>query len=175
MPATTFGARLRAYRKAAGLTQEELSVLMHYTRASSIAVIERSARLPRPELILLAARALNIAPARLLEGVEDPYDALRRAVLPIASNGPARTRGGGQRDAAIASTVRSSLDAIAQQLTSIGARSAAAAIERARRALAPARPAAADAGSRTAADRAGDVVSPAPRAARRGPRAQRRA
>jgi transcriptional regulator with XRE-family HTH domain len=62
-----FGANVRAARRQRGWTQEDLS------RASGLAVvqvsrIERGAREIRLTTLLALVRALEVSPARLLEG-----------------------------------------------------------------------------------------------------------
>lgn len=73
----TFGAQVRRYRLAFGLSQAELARAMRYARPSSVAVIERDRGLPTPTTILRVAKALNIPTSYLLADVPDPYDRLR--------------------------------------------------------------------------------------------------
>lgn len=63
-----FGARLRAHRTAAGLSQMELAERagMHFTFVSSV---ERGLRNPTLTTILSLAEGLGINPAVLLDGL----------------------------------------------------------------------------------------------------------
>src|ERR1051326_8068841 len=62
VPSLTFGALLRRYRLAAGLTQEELAAQAGLSRRG-IADLELGTRTqPRKETLLLLAEALQLAP-----------------------------------------------------------------------------------------------------------------
>jgi transcriptional regulator with XRE-family HTH domain len=64
----TFGDRVRLFRKAAGLSQEDLADLaeMHRTYLSGI---ERGVRNVSLVNIVRLAKALKISPSQLMEGV----------------------------------------------------------------------------------------------------------
>jgi transcriptional regulator with XRE-family HTH domain len=57
-----FGTVLKRYRRAAGLTQEELAARAGYS-AASISLLERNVRLPTPATIASLAEALDLSPA----------------------------------------------------------------------------------------------------------------
>ncbi len=64
-----FGANLRAARKGAALSQEALAYDAEVDRAA-ISVYERGGREPNLRTVLKLARALQLSPAALLDGVE---------------------------------------------------------------------------------------------------------
>jgi transcriptional regulator with XRE-family HTH domain len=68
-PASRLGVNLRAARKHAGLSQEALAYEAEVDRAA-ISVYERGGRGPNLRTVLKLARALQLRPAALLEGVE---------------------------------------------------------------------------------------------------------
>jgi transcriptional regulator with XRE-family HTH domain len=68
-PGLRFGANLRLARKAAGLSQEMLAYEAEVDRAA-ISVYERGRREPNLRTVLKLARALQLSPITLLEGVE---------------------------------------------------------------------------------------------------------
>lgn len=68
-PGLRFGANLRLARKQAGLSQELLAYDAEVDRAA-ISVYERGGRQPNLRTVLKLARALNLSPMALLEGVE---------------------------------------------------------------------------------------------------------
>jgi len=63
-----FAANLRAAREQRGLSQEALAQVggLHRTE---ISLLERGQREPRLSTIVTLARALNMEPARLLDGI----------------------------------------------------------------------------------------------------------
>ncbi|HEY7891766.1 MAG TPA: helix-turn-helix transcriptional regulator [Solirubrobacteraceae bacterium] len=63
-----FAANLRHHRKRAGLSQESLARMCDLHR-TEISLLERSLRSPRLETIVVLARALELSPAELLEGI----------------------------------------------------------------------------------------------------------
>ncbi len=67
-PALRFGANLRAARKHAGLSQEVLAYDAEVDRAA-ISVYERGGRGPNLRTVLKLARALQLHPAALFDGV----------------------------------------------------------------------------------------------------------
>jgi transcriptional regulator with XRE-family HTH domain len=67
-PGLRFGANLRAARKAAGLSQEQLAYDAVVDRAA-ISVYERGGREPNLRTVLKLARALGLSPVVLLDGV----------------------------------------------------------------------------------------------------------
>jgi transcriptional regulator with XRE-family HTH domain len=68
-PGLCFGANLRAARKGAGLSQEVLAYDAEVDRAA-ISVYERGGREPNLRTVLKLARALQLSPVVLLDGVE---------------------------------------------------------------------------------------------------------
>jgi transcriptional regulator with XRE-family HTH domain len=64
-----FGVHLRAARKGAGLSQEALAYDAEVDRAA-ISVYERGGREPNLRTVLKLARALQLSPVALLDGVE---------------------------------------------------------------------------------------------------------
>jgi transcriptional regulator with XRE-family HTH domain len=64
-----FGVNLRSARKGAGLSQEALAYDADVDRAA-ISVYERGAREPNLRTVLKLARALQLSPMALLDGVE---------------------------------------------------------------------------------------------------------
>lgn len=68
-PEEVFGENLRATRLQRGLSQEALgnAAGLHRTEVS---LLERAAREPRLSTIVKLARALNVRPGRLLDGIE---------------------------------------------------------------------------------------------------------
>jgi transcriptional regulator with XRE-family HTH domain len=64
-----FGANLRTARKGAGLSQEALAYEAEVDRAA-ISVYERGGREPNLRTVLKLARALQLSPVALLDGVE---------------------------------------------------------------------------------------------------------
>ena len=76
---TYFGENLHRCRKAAGLSQEELGIRASLHR-TEIGLLERGARMPRIDTVIKLATALELAPARLLEGIVwNPGDITRGA------------------------------------------------------------------------------------------------
>jgi transcriptional regulator with XRE-family HTH domain len=67
-PGVRFGANLRAARKAAGMSQEALAYEAQVDRAA-ISVYERGGREPNLRTLLKLARALELSPVALLDGV----------------------------------------------------------------------------------------------------------
>lgn len=63
-----FAANLERSRKAAGFTQEELSVRAEIHR-TQVGLLENGKRMPRLETLLKVAGALGVPPAELLEGL----------------------------------------------------------------------------------------------------------
>jgi transcriptional regulator with XRE-family HTH domain len=68
-PGLRFGANLRAARKRARLSQETLAYDAQVDRAA-ISVYERGGREPNLRTVLKLARALQLSPVALLDGVE---------------------------------------------------------------------------------------------------------
>jgi transcriptional regulator with XRE-family HTH domain len=68
-PALRFGVNLRGARKQAGLSQETLAYEAQVDRAA-ISVYERGGREPNLRTLLKLARALQLSPVALLDGVE---------------------------------------------------------------------------------------------------------
>jgi transcriptional regulator with XRE-family HTH domain len=64
-----FGVNLRAARKGAGLSQEALAYDAEVDRAA-ISVYERGGREPNLRTVLKLARALQLSPVALLDGME---------------------------------------------------------------------------------------------------------
>ena len=67
--ATRFGANLARCRKAAGLSQEELSFRASLHR-TQVGMLERGSRIPRIDTLVKLAGSLGVAPGELLEGLE---------------------------------------------------------------------------------------------------------
>jgi len=68
-PVEHFASNLRAARLAAGFSQEALAAACDLHR-TEVSLLERAGREPRLTTIVKLARALAVAPARLLEGIE---------------------------------------------------------------------------------------------------------
>lgn len=68
-PGLRFGVNLRAARKQAGLSQEALAYEAEVDRAA-ISVYERGRRGPNLRTVLKLARALQLSPVALLDGVK---------------------------------------------------------------------------------------------------------
>jgi transcriptional regulator with XRE-family HTH domain len=68
-PGLRFGVNLRAARKQAGLSQEALAYEAEVDRAA-ISVYERGRREPNLRTVLKLARALQLSPVALLDGVK---------------------------------------------------------------------------------------------------------
>ena len=68
-PKRQFAVNVRQRREAAGLSQEALGERCGLHR-TEISLLERAQRDPRLSTIVRVAEALEVAPARLLEGVE---------------------------------------------------------------------------------------------------------
>lgn len=68
-PRERFAQNLRAERVRLGLSQEALGEACDLHR-TEISLLERSARDPRLATIVRLARALDVRPAWLLEGIE---------------------------------------------------------------------------------------------------------
>jgi len=67
--ATHFAANLRRVRKAADLSQEEVGRRSSLHR-TEVGLLERGARVPKVDTLVKLASALDVAPARLLEGID---------------------------------------------------------------------------------------------------------
>lgn len=68
-PVPQFATNLRAARLAAGLSQEALGDACDLHR-TEVSLLERAGREPRLRTITKLARALNLRPAALLDGIE---------------------------------------------------------------------------------------------------------
>lgn len=75
-PAVYFGANLKWARERAGVSQEALALKADVDRAA-ISVFERGRRDPNLRTILKLARALELAPAVLLQGIDGVAQPLR--------------------------------------------------------------------------------------------------
>ncbi len=64
-----FARNLRAVRVRAGLSQERLASLARLHR-TEVSLLERAEREPRLTTIVRLARALDVPPAELFEGIE---------------------------------------------------------------------------------------------------------
>lgn len=96
----SFGALLRSYRRAAGLTQDELAARAGYS-PDYIGRIERGERVPVPATVALLSEALELPPAEQLEMLRLRNGAAR-------ANGAAPGSGSGAR-ASVASTIQTFL------------------------------------------------------------------
>jgi transcriptional regulator with XRE-family HTH domain len=67
-PHEQFAINLRSHRHRVGLSQEALGDLCGLHR-TEIGLLERAGREPRLSTIVRIARALEIAPAKLLDGI----------------------------------------------------------------------------------------------------------
>lgn len=63
-----FAANLRGLRQAAGLSQEALADRCDLHR-TEVSLLERAGREPRLTTIVKLARALEVSPAQLLDGI----------------------------------------------------------------------------------------------------------
>ncbi|HLM84763.1 MAG TPA: helix-turn-helix transcriptional regulator [Solirubrobacteraceae bacterium] len=63
-----FGLNLRGHRDRVGLTQDELSDRCDLDR-SEISLLERGQRFPQLDTLVKLARALEIPPGELLDGI----------------------------------------------------------------------------------------------------------
>lgn len=96
----TFGARLRAAREAAGLSQVQLACGI--VNPSHLSLIERDLRRPSPQTVAALALRLGVWPATLVG--DDPAVLGRHKVEPIATLG--RTRGDLRKAIGIALALR---------------------------------------------------------------------
>jgi transcriptional regulator with XRE-family HTH domain len=62
------GLNLRARRDKAGLSQEALGALCELDR-TEISLLERGLRFPRLDTLVKLARALQLSPSELLDGI----------------------------------------------------------------------------------------------------------
>jgi len=62
------GENLKSYRDRAGLSQEKLGQMCELDR-TEISLLERGLRFPRLDTLVKLARALELEPGRLLEGI----------------------------------------------------------------------------------------------------------
>ena len=67
-PHGVFAANLRRYRTGAGLSQQALGYACKLHR-TEISLLERGEREPRLSTIVRIARALDVSPAELLNGI----------------------------------------------------------------------------------------------------------
>lgn len=74
--AVRFGENLKWARERAGVSQEALALKADVDRAA-ISVFERGRRDPNLRTILKLARALELAPGTLLDGIDGEYQPLR--------------------------------------------------------------------------------------------------
>lgn len=66
--AEAFGHNLRHYRRAAGLTQEELAARASLHR-TEVSMLEGGTRLARVDTMIKLAAALSVSPMKLLGGI----------------------------------------------------------------------------------------------------------
>jgi transcriptional regulator with XRE-family HTH domain len=66
--AAFFAANLRRVRRTADLSQEEVGFRSSLHR-TEVGLLERGARIPRIDTVIKLAAALEVPPARLLEGI----------------------------------------------------------------------------------------------------------
>lgn len=62
------GQNLRAHRRRAGISQEEMGIRASLHR-TEVGLLERGERLPRSDTLVKLAGALEISPCELLEGI----------------------------------------------------------------------------------------------------------
>jgi transcriptional regulator with XRE-family HTH domain len=95
-PASRFGVNLRWARQRAGISQEALALKAEVDRAA-ISVFEHGRRDPNLRTILKLARALEVSPAIMLNGVESSEHPLKSSASQLAARratpAPARRRG----------------------------------------------------------------------------------
>lgn len=73
----TVGENFRRFRKAKGITQEQVYRALGFKRQANVSLLERSKALPKPATIRKMAAAIGVSALELLEGVKTPYDLLR--------------------------------------------------------------------------------------------------
>ncbi len=98
-PAVRFGINLRWARQRAGVSQEALALKADVDRAA-ISVFEHGRRDPNLRTILKLARALDVPPAVLLNGIEGEGDPLKSSARQLAARRASRPSGrpAGKRD-----------------------------------------------------------------------------
>jgi transcriptional regulator with XRE-family HTH domain len=72
-PGLAFGKVLRAVRKEAGLTQEELGLAAEVDR-TFVSLIERGERQPTVRVLFRLAAALKLPPVRLIELTQEQVE-----------------------------------------------------------------------------------------------------
>jgi transcriptional regulator with XRE-family HTH domain len=96
-PASRFGINLRWARQRAGISQESLALKADVDRAA-ISVFEHGRRDPNLRTILKLARALEVSPAMMLNGVQSSEHPLKSSASQLAARRatppPARPRRG---------------------------------------------------------------------------------
>ncbi len=75
--AAHFGKKLRACRKRAGITQEDLSRRASLHR-NEVGLLERGTRVPRIDTVIKLACALSVPPEELLKGIDWKPDSAQR-------------------------------------------------------------------------------------------------
>lgn len=80
--AKRFGSRLKAARRAAGLTQDQLAEAIEFSPIS-LSKLETGSSRPTYEVFIALCLALNVRPEYLIgvEGGDAPIDAERRALV----------------------------------------------------------------------------------------------
>lgn len=73
----TYGENLKACRERAGLSQEAMAAKMGLADQGNLPQYENDYKFPKVDLIKRHARACGATTGELLDGVVDPYDALR--------------------------------------------------------------------------------------------------
>jgi transcriptional regulator with XRE-family HTH domain len=74
----TVGGNFKRIRKAKKIKQEQIYKKLGYQRPSNVSLLETSRRLPKPSTIKKMAAVLECETWELLDGVETPWDALRK-------------------------------------------------------------------------------------------------
>lgn len=97
-PASRFGINLRWARQRAGISQEALALKADVDRAA-ISVFEHGRRDPNLRTILKLARALEVPPAMMLNGVESNETPLKSSARQLAARrvSPPPGRSAGKR------------------------------------------------------------------------------
>lgn len=75
--AAYFGENLRACRRRAAISQEELGIRASLHR-TEIGLLERGARVPGIDTLIKLAKALSVQPAELLVGMDWKPDSAQR-------------------------------------------------------------------------------------------------
>jgi transcriptional regulator with XRE-family HTH domain len=88
--ARRFGENLRAARRRAGFSQEELGLRSSLHR-TEIGLLERGARIPRIDTLVKLSSALAVPPSELIEGIDWKPGSSTSGSFSIAPGGDPRS------------------------------------------------------------------------------------